>query len=447
MPGGCSIPGLNLVCDAVGNTAKDWLQSIADEAGSATAKVVQLVTSGWLKVATPGVDPASGSGVDASNAANGATTTALWLHDHTLWLSTWVSVLCLVLAGGRLAWNMRGLGDLKVILHGLVTLVVVNGCVVAGTFALTQVGDTYSNWIIDQSLAGDGGRNMGDVVAAIAGMSSELSMAFGGPIVAFILLGLALLASLLNLVMGFFRAGVLVVLSGTASVPASSAVTDMGRRWLGRWLNWLLAFIVLKPAAATLYAAAYVLTGSGVGRDTISSIAGLALLAGTVVVLPALLRLFQPAGMALAGGSVFGGEASRTSTGSAPSGSAAPSGARASAAGSGSSAGRAGGPSGAGSSRAGLSSSQPSGLGGPRSGGQSPGSQMAGGAGRSGGGAGGGAAGGSGGGARGAAGGGAGQVAGAVQAKVDAAKQRTRDALVDSTRGVDRELGDGPSGS
>jgi hypothetical protein len=437
MAGICGIPGVGAVCDTVGVGVQSVFQQVLDWMYTGLGKVLALSTSGWLRISTPGVAPLPGSGVSAGSSANGASTTAAWLQDHITWLSSWLAAVCLVVAGARMAYQMRGLADLRVILEGLTRLVLVNGIVVAGMFIATQIGDSYSNWIIRESL----GDNADQKLGALTGQLSVLTAGFGGLAVPMILVGAALISSLLNLIIGFFRAAVLVVLAGTLSLPAAAALTDMGRRWLGRWLGWMLGFLCVKPAAATIYATAYKLN-AGQSSDISSGVAGLALLAGAIVVLPALLRLFQPAGMALAGGSGLAGP-EHVSGGGRATGSAAPSGATSSGgqAGGGQSAGG-GAPSGASSSggRAGLTSGQSSGVSSAAKTGATAG---AGSAATSGGGSAG--KGGGKGGASGSSGGGI--VAAAALKAGQHARQQLVDGLREGAQGLDRELGDGPSGS
>ncbi|MFH9871563.1 hypothetical protein ACH4NT_36500 [Streptomyces lydicus] len=306
-----------IVGGVVGNWVEDLLKSLAAGLG----KIVQQITSLWLKVSTPGVAPTTGK---AGESVNGATSVAVWLDSHTLWLSSALTGMCLVIAGARMAYSLRGSGEeMRNILHGMVKLVLINGIFIPGVQIAITIGDSYTNWIIDQSLGGHADEKLGMAALSIANLSGAL----GGPGVPLLLVLFACVFSLIQLIIMYFRAAVLVLLAGTIAVPASTAVTGMGSRWLARWLSWTLAFILLKPAAATVYAAAYRLMGSGTNQDLGSGITGFVLLSGTVIVLPALLKLMQPAGVALTSGGSLGGGAdamgrlSGMDTSSGPSGS------------------------------------------------------------------------------------------------------------------------------
>ncbi|MFF7234499.1 hypothetical protein [Streptomyces sioyaensis] len=186
----------------------------------------------------------------------------------------------------------------------MVKLVLINGTFIPGVQLAVTIGDSYTNWIIDQSLGGNADQKLGLAALSIANLSGTL----GGPGVPLLLVLFACVFSLLQLIIMYFRAAVLVLLAGTIALPASTAVTGMGSRWLSKWLSWTLAFILLKPAAATVFAAAR-LMGSGTTQDLGSGITGFVLLSASVIVLPALLKLMQPAGVALTSGGSFGGGA------------------------------------------------------------------------------------------------------------------------------------------
>ncbi|MFF9483029.1 hypothetical protein [Streptomyces sp. NPDC014733] len=307
--------------DVVGDTVGNWIEDLLRSLAAGLGKVVQSITSLWLKVSTPGVDPVTGK---AGESVNGATSVAQWLDTHTLWLSSALTGICLVIAGARMAYSLRGSGEeMRNILQGMVKLVLINGMFIPGVQIAIAIGDSYTSWIIDQSLGAHADEKLGLAALAIVGLSGQL----GGPGVPLLLVLFACIFSLLQLIIMYFRAAVLVLLAGTVAIPASTAVTGLGSRWLARWLSWTLAFLLLKPAAATVYAAAYRLMGSGTNQDLGSGITGFVLLSATVIVLPALLRLLQPAGVALTGGGSIGGAGdavgrlSEMGSGGGPSGS------------------------------------------------------------------------------------------------------------------------------
>ncbi|WP_052319056.1 hypothetical protein [Streptomyces pluripotens] len=384
---------------------------------------------------------------------------ALWLENHVLWLSSALTAMCLVIAGAKMAYELRGTGEqMRNVLHGMVKLVLVNTMFIPTVAIATEIGDSYTNWIINESLGGDAAAKLGMAAAAIG----ESSSIFGGPAIPLILLIFAAIFSLLQMILMYFRAAVLVLLAGTVSLPAATAFTGMGNRWLGRYLSWTLAFILLKPAAATVYAAAYRLMGDGVDKDLGSTITGFVLLSGTILVLPALMKLLQPAGVALAGGTAGGGGGGGYDSGSNSSSSSGPSGSTTASPGSGASSTVDSSPSGA--SNVGLSSSGSSGI----SGGGSLGSSAAssGGTGASSGAAAGGSAGagagaaGAGAGAGTAVGGGAaagsaagpvgtaaGAAVGVAAAGAKIAKDQVQGGLQDAAQGFHQEAEGGPSGA
>ncbi|GAA3051456.1 hypothetical protein FHS39_001082 [Streptomyces olivoverticillatus] len=403
---GCKLveKGVDKVTGAVGGVVSGWIDDLLKSLAAGLGKIVAAVTSLWLKVSTPGVSADNVKDFNNGTSPTGASDVAKWLADHTLWLSSSLTAVCLIVVGAKMAYELRGAGQqLRNILQGMVKLVLLNFTFTLGVQFAIEAGDQYTDWIINESLGGDADVKLGAAAAAIGGMSAVL----GGPAVPLLMVFVAVCCSLLQLILMYFRAAILVLLCGTIAIPASTAFTGTGSRWLSRWITWVMAFLCLKPAAATVYAAAYRLMGSGTDKDLGSGITGFVLLSGAVFVLPALLKLFQPAGIALTGGGGGGGDIvgeaisqASSSSGGSPSGS--------SSSGAGSQASYdAGSPSGAG--QAGLSSSGASGLsGGGGIGGSASGAASSGSAGGAAGGAGAGAAGGAGAGAAGGAGAGAG---------------------------------------
>src|SRR5690606_38464324 len=123
-----------------------------------------------------------------------------------------------------------------------------------------------------------------------------------------IILGLiAILASVVQIILMDARAGMLVILTGILPLSASATNTEMGRQWFKKCVAWLVAFVLYKPAAAIVYAAAFQLTGTDVftddGTGLLAVLTGLMLMVIALFAMPALMRFVTPmVGAMTAGG-------------------------------------------------------------------------------------------------------------------------------------------------
>ena len=72
----------------------------------------------------------------------------------------------------------------------------------------------------------------------------------------------------------------------------------MGKGWFKKNVGWLVAFILYKPAAAIVYAAAFQLAGTNVFQDDgtgfIAVLTGLILMVLALFAMPALMRFVTP---------------------------------------------------------------------------------------------------------------------------------------------------------
>ena len=111
---------------------------------------------------------------------------------------------------------------------------------------------------------------------------------------------------------------------GILPLAAAMSNTEMGMHWFKKAWAWLIAFALYKPAAAVVYAVAFVLPGQQ-GINALMS--GIMMLVLAVLALPALLRFVVPATAAVAGGGGMAGLAAgaagamvgmRMPTGAAP---------------------------------------------------------------------------------------------------------------------------------
>ena len=102
------------------------------------------------------------------------------------------------------------------------------------------------------------------------------------------------------------RVGVVTIFAGLLPLAAAGTSTQTGMEYFKRMTSWLLAFVLYKPTAATVYASAFLMIGDG--KDATSVLAGLFMLVLAIVALPALLRLITPmVGAAVAAGAGAGG--------------------------------------------------------------------------------------------------------------------------------------------
>jgi len=339
MPNPCNLPLVATICGAVGDAASTAAGSVFDAAvgkiADGFAKAIELVVTFWTGVDVPGLDTSGGPVAE--------------IRANTAWLSAFIAVLSVLVCAGRLALT-RSSRPAAEAFKGLLILVVVSGAGVAAVSALVVFGDGYSTWVLDRSTDGQ----LGQRLAVLATVGNTAGLGTG---LILIVAVLGMLASIAQMGLMLVRVGVITIFAGLLPLAAAGTSTQTGMDYFKRMTSWLLAFVLYKPAAATVYASAFLMIGDG--RDATSVLAGLFMLVLSIVALPAMLRLITPmVGAAVAAGAGAGG-------GMAAAGMVMATGARMSSGGSG---GRGAGPSGGGSQQPGLlpggASGSPSGAGG-----------------------------------------------------------------------------------
>jgi len=287
-----AIPGCPVV-DAAGTAlhaaAGGVLDGIAGAIGDGMASATTVVVSFWVHVPVPGLSTGSGPVAE--------------LRSGTAWLTAWVAVLCVLVAGGRVALSRSGRPAADAF-RGLGLLVVLSGAGVAAVQLLVTAGDGYSQWILDRSAGGDLGTRLAVLSSAPSGLGAGLLIVVG-------LLGM--LAALAQLGLMIVRVGVVTLFAGLLPLAAAGAGTETGMAWLRKVLSWLLAFVLYKPVAATVYASAFFMIGKG--DDVVSVLSGLSMLVLSVLALPALMRLVTPAVGAAVGAAAGGGAAAAVTAG------------------------------------------------------------------------------------------------------------------------------------
>ena len=104
---------------------------------------------------------------------------------------------------------------------------------------------------------------------------------------------LGVVGMLIQIAMLLCRSAFLVILSGVWPFAAALSTTENGLGWYRRLTGWIVAFILFKPTAAIIYAAAIRMLVVNQGSE-ISVIEGVVLVILAALALPALMKLVAP---------------------------------------------------------------------------------------------------------------------------------------------------------
>ncbi|WP_433461842.1 hypothetical protein [Spirillospora sp. CA-128828] len=208
-----------------------------------------------------------------------------FLREHANWLTLVMAFAGFLVAAFRVAVQRKG-EPFRAALSQFFELAAIV-LIVATVVNLANVGgDRYSDWILNDARPKND-QWIDDWKSGFGPLKSADTM--------FILLifGLAAaVATAVQFALMLFRSGVLIVLIGILPTVAASRFSTYGNQAYRKCVGWLISFILYKPVAATIYAAAFRLMASKYEADRLF---GLALLAGAVFSLPAVMRAVMPA--------------------------------------------------------------------------------------------------------------------------------------------------------
>lgn len=253
---------------------------------------------------------------------------ALFLQSALWWYTGALAVVSIMIGGARMAVQQRAEPGTETV-KSILTLVVVAGAGLTVIGLLVAAADSFSLWVINRSLECDVASDSACFEQSLSGLlalSPSGEAASLGALLIIILGVIAILASFIQILLMVARGGLLVILAGILPLAASFTNTEMGKGWFKKCVGWLLAFILYKPAAAIVYAAAFQLAGTDIftddGTGLLSVLTGLMLMMLALVALPALMRFVTPMMGAMAGGAA-GGAAAAAGMALLPSGAAA----------------------------------------------------------------------------------------------------------------------------
>jgi type IV secretion system protein TrbL len=286
----------NCVAKGVNHAASAAARSVVDEVARSFAtsaiNVMQNMMTLWTKI--PAADVNNDDPGDKAHLGS----TVYFIQWHLGWVLTWVAVLGLLLAAGKMAWQRRG-EPFREAMSGLVTMLVTIFVAAQAVNLAVQAGDAYSDWILRNAAAGPPTQAIGDKAATLFIAGGLVN----SPGVILIVALLAILASVAQMAMMIVRGAMLVLLVGVLPVMGAASITAGGKGPSRKMIGWLIAYVLYKPVAATIYADAFFSLRHG---DPMSQLQGMILIALAVVALPALMRFVAPV-VSAAGGSGGGG--------------------------------------------------------------------------------------------------------------------------------------------
>lgn len=232
----------------------------------------------------------------------------LFLQSSLWWYMAAGAVASIVIGGIRMVWEQRA-DPGRALLRSLLTLVVVAGAGVTIVGLLVSAADSFSVWLINGSLKCDVSTDsacFGENMLKLLALTTNPATHGLGSLLIIILGLIAILATVFQIILMVARGGMLVILTGVLPLAASATNTEMGKSWFKKCVSWLVAFILYKPAAAIVYAAAFQLVGTDVFKDDgsglLAVLTGLMLMVIALFAMPALMRFVTPMVGAMAAG-------------------------------------------------------------------------------------------------------------------------------------------------
>lgn len=260
------------------------------------AKVIVELGAWWVYVPTPALN------------SEARTDVVSWVWSHTLYVQMVLVCGALMVAGAKLAWeNSRGTAYAAHLGKDLIVLTIISVCGVFFIRLGAKFSDSYAQWIVQES--GDISNGVNDqTVKTISDNISSSGLVMGAILAIIVIVFGAIQNALMSL-----RGVALIILAACLPISASLVGTKMGNEWLSRNLRWILAFLLYKPVAATIYALSMQLIVSDHGSFTANKeglYLGIGFLIAGALSLPALMKMVSPpvsAAMGASSGGAFGG--------------------------------------------------------------------------------------------------------------------------------------------
>ena len=242
-----------------------------------------------------------------------------FIRESTSWYVAALLVVSILIAAGQMMWTRKG-QPLTDLLASLLKFAIMNAASVTGVTLLLRSGDEFSAWIIGRSTDEGFDKALSTLIGPEVFKSG---ITVGIAIFAIVMGIIAIIVAVIQIGLLIVRSAMALILVGTLPLAFSATNTSWGKQWSQKHVSWLIAFILYKPVASIVYAAAFKVFGSvgkvdgDDGQRMTYFISGLVLMIAALFALPAMMRLIVPAVGAVSGaGAMFAGAA----VGSAASG-------------------------------------------------------------------------------------------------------------------------------
>ena len=240
-----------------------------------------------------------------------------FIRDTTLWYVGVLMVISVLIAAGQMMWTRKG-QPLTELLSSLLKFAIINAASVSGVTMLLHAGDEFSAWIIKQSTDEGFDKALSTLIGPEVFKSG---ITVGIAIFAIVMGIIAIIVAVIQIGLLIVRSAMALILVGTLPLAFSATNTSWGKQWSQKHVSWLIAFILYKPVASIVYAAAFKVFGSvgkvdgDDGQRMMYFISGLVLMIAALFALPAMMRLIVPAvGAASGAGAMFAGAAVGSAT-------------------------------------------------------------------------------------------------------------------------------------
>ena len=227
-----------------------------------------------------------------------------FIQDSLSWYSSAILVIAVIYGGTQMILQRSG-KPLMDLVYALMKYVLISGAGLATCVLALRAGDEYSKWVIEKSTPHG---SFGDSLTMLLGIG--LATPSSGIVMFVIIIGIiAIIIAVIQIGLLIIRSAIAIMLVGTLSIAYSGTNMGWGKNWSQKHTAWLIAFLLYKPAASTIYAAAFRIMDSfgdqkgDPGQQMVYFTTGLVLMIGSLAALPALMRLITPQVAAAAGSS------------------------------------------------------------------------------------------------------------------------------------------------